>query len=76
VLVAMSAWGEFLWPLLVSSRDEMYTLPIGLSLFKTNYWTPYNWLLAMSVVVTLPPVIAFALTQRQLVESGALTGMK
>jgi multiple sugar transport system permease protein len=76
VLVGMAAWGEFLWPLLVSTSDEMFTMPIGLSLFKTNYWTPFNYLLAISVLMTIPPVIAFALMQRQLVESGALTGMK
>ena len=76
LLVGMGAWGEFLWPLLISTSDRMVTLPLGLSYFKFNYWTPYNWLLAMAVVVTMPPVIAFIFAQRQLIESGALTGMK
>jgi len=76
LLVGMGAWGEFLWPLLISTSDKMVTLPLGLSYFKFNYWTPYNWLLAMAIVVTIPPVIAFIFAQRQLIESGALTGMK
>jgi multiple sugar transport system permease protein len=76
MLVGMGAWGEFLWPILISTSDKMVTLPLGLSYFKFNYWTPYNWLLAMAVVVTIPPVIAFIFAQKQLIESGALTGLK
>jgi hypothetical protein len=49
---------------------------LGLAYFHFNTWTPYNWLLAMAIVVTIPPVIAFIFAQRQLIESGALTGMK
>ena len=76
LLVGMGAWGEVLWPLLISTSDKMVTLPLGLSYFKFNYWTPYNWLLAMAIVVTIPPVIAFIFAQKRLIESGTLTGMK
>ena len=76
VLVALGAWGEFLWPLIISGSDKMLTLPIGLAMFKNMNWTPFNQLLAMSVVVTIFPVLLFVLFQRQLVESGVLTGMK
>jgi len=78
LLVGMGAWGEFLWPVIISQTEKLATLPLGLSYFQRFYGgtCPFHWLLAMSVVVTIPPVIAFLLAQRQLVESGALTGMK
>lgn len=76
LLVVVGAWSEFLWPLLISQSDKMTTLPVGLATFKSYYWTPFNWLLAMTVVVTVPPVIGFLFAQKQLMESGALTGMK
>jgi ABC-type glycerol-3-phosphate transport system permease component len=76
VLVALGAWSEFLWPLIISGSDKMLTLPIGLAMFKNMNWSPFNELLAMSVLVSILPCLLFALFQRQLVESGVLTGMK
>ena len=69
-------WNEFLIPLLyLNSRDKM-TLAVGLNLFRDQYATQWNYLMAASLVVMLPCAIIFIVAQRYFVEGIALTGIK
>jgi multiple sugar transport system permease protein len=76
VLNAIFYWDEFLWPLLVATKDDMKTLPLGLASFESVYRSSYNQLMAMSILAMLPILVAFLLAQRQFMKSIALTGMK
>ena len=76
VFTFMGNWGSFMWPLLVTNTMTMRTLPIGLESFKTQYSTDWHLLMAGSVMVMLPIVVIFILTQRYFVESIKLTGVK
>jgi len=71
-----AAWNEFLWPLLIMSKDSMKTLQIGLQVFQTQYTTRWDLLMAGTVVVTLPVLIIFLLGQRYFTRGIALSGMK
>jgi multiple sugar transport system permease protein len=71
-----AAWNEFLWPLLVMSKDSMKTLQIGLQVFQTQYTTRWDLLMAGTVVVTLPVLVIFLLGQRYFTRGIALSGMK
>ncbi|MEO6887440.1 MAG: carbohydrate ABC transporter permease [Ktedonobacteraceae bacterium] len=51
------AWNEFFWSLLITQRQDMLTLPIGLSFFQGAHYTEYNLLLAGSMFNTIPIVI-------------------
>jgi sn-glycerol 3-phosphate transport system permease protein len=71
-------WNEYLWPLLVVDRPEMMTLPVGLTLLKANDGVT-NWgvVMAGTVLVTVPVLVAFFLLQRRIVAglvAGAVTG--
>ena len=76
VFTFLGNWGSFMWPLLVTNTMSMRTLPIGLDSFKTQYSTDWHLLMAGSVMVMLPIVVIFILTQRYFVESIKLTGVK
>ncbi|MCW6009652.1 carbohydrate ABC transporter permease [Micromonospora sp. CPCC 205371] len=69
-------WNNFLWPLIVTSRTEMRTMPIGLTLFNEEYFTQWNLTAAGAVLLFVPTALIFALTQRYLVRGIALTGLK
>ncbi|MEV4260958.1 carbohydrate ABC transporter permease [Kribbella sp. NPDC049584] len=69
-------WNEFLWPLIVTSRTEMRTLPIGLTLFNQEYFTQWNLTAAGALILFIPTAVFFVITQKFLVEGIALSGLK
>ena len=71
-----AAWNEFLWPLLIMSKDSMKTLQVGLQVFQTQYTTAWDLLMAGTVVVTLPVLIIFLFGQRYFTRGIALSGIK
>ncbi len=72
----MGNWMSFMWPLLVISRTELKTLPIGLAFFQSQHATDWTLLMAASVMVTIPIIIVFIFNQRFFVEGIKLTGIK
>jgi multiple sugar transport system permease protein len=71
-----AAWNEFLWPVLIMSKDSMKTLQVGLQVFQTQYTTAWDLLMAGTVVVTLPVLIIFLFGQRYFTRGIALSGIK
>jgi multiple sugar transport system permease protein len=69
-------WNDFFTPLIYLSSKATYTLAIGLRFFVGSYSTMWNSLMAASVIVVVPPVIAFLIGQRYFVEGVTLTGIK
>ena len=74
----VSEWNEYLWPLLVVDRADMMTLPVGLTLLQNNDGIT-NWgvLMAGTVLVTVPVLIAFFLLQKKIIAgltAGGVTG--
>ncbi len=70
------AWNEFLWPLLITSKDSMKTLQLGLQIFQTQYTTRWDLLMAGTVVVTIPVLVLFLLGQKYFTRGIAMSGMK
>jgi len=71
-----AAWNEFLWPLLIMSKDSMKTLQVGLQVFQTQYTTRWDLLMAGTVVVTIPVLVIFLAGQRYFTRGIALSGIK
>jgi multiple sugar transport system permease protein len=69
-------WNAFLWPLLVTTTDDMRTIQVGLTVFVQQYSTQWDQLMAATVVATLPIIAVFAAAQRLLVKGIAYTGLK
>lgn len=76
IFTFIGAWNDFLGPLVFLDSVDKYTLPVGIALFQTSYYTEYGLTLAASVLCTLPLVIVFVLFQRHIVKGIALTGLK
>ena len=77
ILTFLGSWNSFLWPLVVASTEDMYTLPVAIALFATGQQeTNVALLMAGSVVVILPVLIIFIFLQRYFTQGIAMTGIK
>jgi len=76
IFTFLGSWQNFVWPLIVTSSEQMKTLPIGLSYFQDIYSTNYVLLMAASVIVLVPALIVFIFNQRFITEGIALSGLK
>lgn len=72
----MWRWNDFLWPLVVLSNNELFTLPVGLKAFQGALNSQEHLILAMTVLTLLPITIIFAFLQRYITSGIATTGMK
>jgi multiple sugar transport system permease protein len=68
LLAGVSAWNDFLGPLIYLHDERMYTLSLGLQNFKSVYGIQYNLLMAASGLIVLPVVVTFILFQRFFLE--------
>jgi len=77
ILTFLGSWNNFLWPLVAAQSEQMYTLPVALTLYSTGQnATDYGLLLAGSVLVITPIVLLFVLLQRFFIQSVATAGVK
>jgi multiple sugar transport system permease protein len=73
-------WNDFLWPLLVLNKPRIYTLPVGVSIlmYQVQGRGPaYGVGMASAVLMSVVPVVAFIIMQRQMIQGltiGALKG--
>ncbi len=72
----MWRWSDFLWPLVVAQSEAVYTLPVALARFNAELTVPFNLILAMGVVSTIPVLILFLIFQKQIATGIANTGIK
>ena len=76
VFTFVTAWNDFMWPLISTTDSNMYTLTVALSLLKTQYQTNYGLILAGATVSFIFPFILYAILQKQFVEGIVLSGIK
>jgi alpha-1,4-digalacturonate transport system permease protein len=76
IFSVMWRWNDFLWPLIVLSRNEVFTLQVGLNSFQGDLQVQWHFVLAMTVLTLLPITIVFAFLQRFITSGIATTGMK
>ena len=77
ILTFIGSWRSFMWPLIVSHSDNMYTLPVALSLFQSFYEIEWTLLMAGSIIMIGPMLLVFIIGQRYFIEGiqlGAVNG--
>jgi len=77
VLGFMFAWGNFIWPLVVNSKAQWYTVSLAVTKYlSVQSWSPVEVTMTASLLAALPPVIFYVVLQRFIVQGIALTGLK
>ncbi|MDN5362576.1 MAG: sn-glycerol 3-phosphate transport system permease protein [Moorella sp. (in: firmicutes)] len=77
ILFFINTWNEYFWPLLMINDKSMYTLPLALQMF-TNLEGGTNWgaMMAAATLASLPPLVAYLLAQRYVMDTFVQSGLK
>ncbi|MDB4896032.1 MAG: putative transporter permease protein [Firmicutes bacterium] len=76
IFIFMWNWDSFLWPMVVATRDQYWTLPIGIAGFESSYGTNYPQMMAVANMAMAPVLVVFFILQRNFIEAMALSGIK
>ena len=76
VFFFLANWNSFLWPLTITSDQDLWMVQQGISSFRQQYSSSQQYVMAASTIVALPTMGLFFLFQRQLVESIKTSGLK
>jgi len=76
IFSVMWRWNDFLWPLIVLSKSEYFTLQVGLASFQGELNVQWNLILAMTVLTLLPITFVFGFLQKSITTGIATTGLK
>lgn len=76
VFTFLSAWNDFMWPLIVLSDDAKYTLPVALASLAGEHVQDTELMMAGSVLTVLPVVILFVALQRAYIRGVMMGSVK
>lgn len=76
IFVFMGFWNDFMRPLIILSDPAMFTLPLGLNTFKGQFISYWNYIMAASMVFTLPVLLIYAFFNRYFIKGISFTGGK
>lgn len=78
IFAFLSAWSQYLWPLVITNQENMRTIQIGIRFFLFDQERGADWgaIMAAAVIALLPTLLIFLVAQRQLVKGIAMTGLK
>ncbi|WQO69770.1 carbohydrate ABC transporter permease (plasmid) [Sinorhizobium medicae] len=75
VIVFMTAWNNYLWPLIVLQTNETKTITLVISSLASAYYPDYGVVMVGTILSTLPTLAVFFFMQRQFVQ-GMLGSVK
>ena len=76
IILFITSWSDFLWPLVVLRSEARYTMPVFLSVVEGAAARPNPLTMAGSVVATLPIIVIFLIFRRQLIDGLTLGALK
>jgi multiple sugar transport system permease protein len=79
LLTFQESFNNFLWPLLVTTRDDLRVVQVGLTVLRQSGETgnaKWNLLMAGTTMASFPMIVLFLLTQRYFVRGLATTGLR
>lgn len=76
IFSVMWRWNDFLWPLIILSKSENFTLQLALNSFQGELNTQWHYLLAMTVITLIPISLVFAFLQKYITTGIASAGVK
>jgi multiple sugar transport system permease protein len=76
IFVFMGNWNSFIWPLIVTKRAVLRTIPVGLVAFRDELGARYHYMFAMATLAILPTAVIFAILRTRLVKGLTMIGIK
>ena len=75
-LTFMASWNDLFGPLIFLNSTRLQTMPIALALFRGEYFSQTNLMMAAATLTILPPLLLFLLAQRYFVQGITMSGLK
>jgi len=72
----VSAWNNFLWPLIITNTTDLRVLTVAIAAFQSNYGAQWNLMMAATFIALGPLLVLFFLFQKHIVRSIQLSGFK
>lgn len=76
IFVFIGSWSDFLWPLIVLNKPDLYTLPLGVANLAGTFSLDWRLIAAGSVISIAPVLVLFLFLQRYIVPTDAGSGVK
>ena len=76
IFTFVANWDAFLWPLIITNEQQIFTLPVGLQSFAGAHGIQYHLIIAAANLVVLPVLVVFLILQKQIIKGIALSGVK
>ena len=76
IFVFLGNWTAFIWPLIVTNSQEMYTLPVGLTTFSVEQQVEWELIMTGAAISTLPTLVVFLIFQRFIIRGVVMAGLK
>ena len=76
IFTFLGNWTAFFWPLIVTTSNELYTLPVGISSFSDAQDTKWEMIMTGAALATIPTLVVFLVLQRFIVRGVMLAGLK
>lgn len=76
VFTFLTAWNDFLWPLVSVTDEEMQTVTLAAANLQGQYTVDYGLIMAGATMTFIFPLLLYVVLQRQFVEGVAVSGMK
>jgi multiple sugar transport system permease protein len=76
VFTFLTAWNDFMWPLIVLTDESKYTLPVALANLSGEHVQDTELMMAGAVITVLPGLLVFLLLQRQYIEGITMGSVK
>ncbi len=76
ILMFISSWNEYFWPLLVVSRIENSVIQVGLQMFLTEEGDLWGPLMAAATISSVPIFVIYLVLRRQVIEAFVRSGIK
>src|ERR1700685_3176736 len=76
ILFFLANWNSFLWPLTLTSDQNLGMVQVASASFRQQYNGSWNYLMAASTVVAAPTLAMFVVFQKRIIESIKTSGIK
>jgi ABC-type glycerol-3-phosphate transport system permease component len=76
ILLFISSWNDYFWPLLVTRSPDSAVIQMGLQMFFTQEGNQWGPLMAAASIASLPILAIYVLLQRQIIDSFVRSGIK
>ncbi|MBU2563124.1 carbohydrate ABC transporter permease [bacterium] len=76
IFTFLFTWSDFLGPLIYLTKQDKYTLALGLQQYMSEHTVAWEQLMAASAMFTIPIIIIFFFAQRKFIEGVVTSGLK